>query len=453
MADDSTALTGFFSYAHSDNIFNCLQNLRDDVCREYQILTGQKLELFIDVRDLAWGSHWHEAIKSGIATSSFFLPVLSPSYFMSEACVQELQQYMEKVERTNTPELILPLLFSSFKDIKSSQDDSLVEKMRNVQWIDISHVQEYKRQIGPYGALVLQIAQKLKRNNAIVFSKTVHAAARAKDCANTTPSQSIVDTANQPSAQGESGSYCEDTHDDAESPMESFTVQNHKGNQDELDVSCNKPEGDTKAGLPKSITILGVSRLRRIRIKASDVTNAVNDIYACIRSGLNDLGRLKLASQTSDHVNQAIDFTGYEIKELLEPMVQRYETVANELSRLVNDYGGEPEGSLTYGIAKVIFFCPDGDLAEDFHSSLSEARTAINKLSFLMHNKRMRYFSRILQGEIAEIKYCNATALGAIEFALTWEIRLPGGDKGDCADAGEGNNARSDSSNGESSNE
>lgn len=102
---------GFFSYAHRDNKWDALEKLKIDICDEYAVLTGDELELFFDKNSISWGDNWRDSIESGIDSASFFIPIITPQYFLSESCQKELMQYMAKVKELQEPGLILPIMY------------------------------------------------------------------------------------------------------------------------------------------------------------------------------------------------------------------------------------------------------------------------------------------------------------------------------------------------------
>lgn len=103
-------ITGFFSYAHSDDTFGFLTNLRNDLCDEYRVLTGDELELFFDRDSIEWGERWEKSIEESVDAAGVFLPVVSPCYLASSSCMKELSQYLAKVEKAGAGDLILPLM-------------------------------------------------------------------------------------------------------------------------------------------------------------------------------------------------------------------------------------------------------------------------------------------------------------------------------------------------------
>ena len=136
---DMLSVTGFFSYAHEDDYNNVLTQLQNDLRHAYKVLTGQDLVLFFDRGDIKWGQKWQESINGGIESASFFIPVLSPCYFLSENCVGELSQYMSKMEEWNSADLILPIKWVNFDNNDLVNNSKLFLKVNEVvkhQWED-----------------------------------------------------------------------------------------------------------------------------------------------------------------------------------------------------------------------------------------------------------------------------------------------------------------------------
>jgi len=84
-------IAGFWSYAHADdkNDGGAVVRLAKRVMSEYALLSGEWLRLFID-RDLEWGDEWKRRIDQALQETTFFIPIITPTYFISEECRREL---------------------------------------------------------------------------------------------------------------------------------------------------------------------------------------------------------------------------------------------------------------------------------------------------------------------------------------------------------------------------
>lgn len=158
-------VNGFFSYAHADDISQCLQKLRGDLCEEYSMLTGEALNLFIDRDGLAWGVKWQESITAGIDSSMFFIPVLTPRYFQSTNCLKELGQYLAKVEIEGAPQLILPILFVDVDRDYLDIDRGLLGKVLAYQYEDWTDLRFVPRSSERYKRAINKMAERLLSAN------------------------------------------------------------------------------------------------------------------------------------------------------------------------------------------------------------------------------------------------------------------------------------------------
>jgi hypothetical protein len=81
----------FWSYARADDEQDGgrIRSLAEAVKREYSLLTGDELALFID-RDVQWGEEWRTRIDDALSATTFFVPVMTPRYFARAECRREL---------------------------------------------------------------------------------------------------------------------------------------------------------------------------------------------------------------------------------------------------------------------------------------------------------------------------------------------------------------------------
>lgn len=157
-----TKISGFFSYAHEDDVCGRLHMLRDDLIAEYKQLTGNDLELFLDRDDIKWGDRWDKNIEAGIDSSSFFIPVLSPLYFKSTYCRErELRQFLEKVERESARELLLPIYYVDLDYAEKEIDAELIRRVFGYQYEDWREIRFAERCTEKYRRAVNRLATRL----------------------------------------------------------------------------------------------------------------------------------------------------------------------------------------------------------------------------------------------------------------------------------------------------
>jgi DNA repair ATPase RecN len=130
------------------------------------MLTGEPLALFLDKDALKWGEEWRDTIDASLASVAFFIPVLTPRYFMSAECRRELQFFARKATSLGIKELILPLLYV---DVPALQDattmDDLATLVRTFQWEDWRELRFAEPTAETYRRRVASLAERIVEAN------------------------------------------------------------------------------------------------------------------------------------------------------------------------------------------------------------------------------------------------------------------------------------------------
>jgi len=130
------------------------------------MLTGDKISLFLDKDAIAWGEDWRDKIDSSLASIAFFIPVITPRYFMSPECRRELQFFARRATRLGIKELVLPLLYVDFPSIHDDEaTDDLIALVRTFQWEDWTDLRFADVGSGGYRRGVARLAARLVNAN------------------------------------------------------------------------------------------------------------------------------------------------------------------------------------------------------------------------------------------------------------------------------------------------
>lgn len=162
-------LSGFWSYVHDDDRSEDgrICRLAEDVVSQYELLTGEKIELFLDRDDIKWGEDWRRRVDSGLASTAFFVPVLTPRYFMSSECRRELHFYARAATSLGFKELVLPLLYVDVALLKDPDTaDELVGLVNTFQWEDWREIRFANPASEDYRRGVARLAGRLVEANA-----------------------------------------------------------------------------------------------------------------------------------------------------------------------------------------------------------------------------------------------------------------------------------------------
>jgi len=108
-------------------------------------MTGDSIEIFMDRDDIAWGQQWAQVINRGITRTIFMLPIVTPSYFRSDACRDELLRFNSLCSQRGLSDLILPIVFSGLERISTNSDDEVVRIIAGTQYEDFTDVWPYER--------------------------------------------------------------------------------------------------------------------------------------------------------------------------------------------------------------------------------------------------------------------------------------------------------------------
>jgi len=161
-------MLGFWSYVHDDDQAEGgrITRLAKDLVDQFQMLTGEKVNVFLDKKDLLWGENWQEKIDTMLSTTAFFIPVITPRYFMSPACRSELQQFARQAKKSGIQELILPLIYVDFQAIHDeTTSDDLIRLVRTFQWEDWSELRYLDVLSEGYRRGVSKLAKRLADAN------------------------------------------------------------------------------------------------------------------------------------------------------------------------------------------------------------------------------------------------------------------------------------------------
>lgn len=179
---DMSDWQGLWSYVHDDDDAEGgrIARLARDVKAQYEMLTGDTINLFLDKDALEWGDKWHDKIDEGLASIAFFMPVVTPRYFLHPECRRELRSFAGMATRLGIQELVLPLLYI---DVPAIHDDApaddLVALVKTFQWVDWTDLRFADLASEAYRRGVHQLASRLVDANTKADETDIAANAQA----------------------------------------------------------------------------------------------------------------------------------------------------------------------------------------------------------------------------------------------------------------------------------
>jgi hypothetical protein len=104
----------FLSYTRVDNRRERgrISQFRQELADEVRVVTGIPFEIFQDVEGgIRLGEHWPDKLDKILDQARFFIPMVTPSYFNSSACRDELRKFLKAEEKLGRKDLILPIYY------------------------------------------------------------------------------------------------------------------------------------------------------------------------------------------------------------------------------------------------------------------------------------------------------------------------------------------------------
>jgi hypothetical protein len=167
---------GFWSYVHDDDRAEGgrISRLARDIVDQYQMLTGEEIRLlFLDKDDIKWGDQWRNEIDSSLASVAFFIPVMTPRYFMSPECRRELQFFLRRANELGIKELILPLHYVNVPGLyNETTEDELIRLLATFQWEDWRELRfsdvgspEYRRSVAKLAEILVDANKRAEETS------------------------------------------------------------------------------------------------------------------------------------------------------------------------------------------------------------------------------------------------------------------------------------------------
>ena len=122
-----------------------------------QVVTGDRtFNIFQDVDGIEFGQKWQKRLNEAISTSRFLIPIVTPLFFKSDPCRDELKRFIEHEKNLGRDDLILPIYFVTAPVLERPEllkDDALASEIGSRQRYDWRVRQTCRPMIRRYVAL------------------------------------------------------------------------------------------------------------------------------------------------------------------------------------------------------------------------------------------------------------------------------------------------------------
>jgi len=116
-----------------------LTQFRERLAAEVQVQTGEEFPIFQDRNDIAWGQNWKARIEEALDAVTLLIPIITPAFFYSPPCREELARFLERERDLGRQDLILPVYYVSspeLDDPERRKSDELAKVLAARQYPD-----------------------------------------------------------------------------------------------------------------------------------------------------------------------------------------------------------------------------------------------------------------------------------------------------------------------------
>ena len=102
----------FLSYTRFDNRKGEISTFRQELSDVVRAVSGEPFDIFQDVDDetgIGLGQKWKDALDNMLDQARFFIPILTPSFFKSQPCRDELSKFLKLEKKAGRQDLVLPI--------------------------------------------------------------------------------------------------------------------------------------------------------------------------------------------------------------------------------------------------------------------------------------------------------------------------------------------------------
>jgi TIR domain len=131
--------TAFMSYARRDDRNGALSELRKKLKAEVEEAFGNEFNIFQDNDSITIGQNWKRQIEESLDDAIFFIPVITPSFFLSDYCRIELQRFLERETKLGRDDLIFPIYYRRapyLEDEEKRESDEMARAIEAHQYVD-----------------------------------------------------------------------------------------------------------------------------------------------------------------------------------------------------------------------------------------------------------------------------------------------------------------------------
>jgi hypothetical protein len=158
----------FMSYSQFDDKLD--GGFLTDFCgrlgSEVSAYLGREFAVFQDIKNIGWGADWQARLDEALGSATFLIPIITPNFFQSEACRQEVQQFDAHERKLDRDDLILPLYYietPEFEEFAKFEHDLVVSILYKHQYEDWRTLRHRSIDDMDVKKKISELAQQIKR--------------------------------------------------------------------------------------------------------------------------------------------------------------------------------------------------------------------------------------------------------------------------------------------------
>jgi len=187
--------SGFLSYARSDDERENgrITRLATKIMEEFETLTGSKIDIFVDRSSIEWGDAMRSKLDEALQQTTFFIPVLTPTYFLRDECRREMVNFANSARALGLEELLMSIRYVPIPDLREDSADELKALASGMQYADWTSLRLQDEDRAPYLQAVNSLAQRLVNLTHTLETKEPSQPVRVRDGAPSTELDQVDD--------------------------------------------------------------------------------------------------------------------------------------------------------------------------------------------------------------------------------------------------------------------
>jgi hypothetical protein len=143
---------GFWSYSRDDDERSRgkLSQLRSLLQTELQgrFPGHDRAHIFQDLAGISYGEAWKKALETALDDCSFFIPIVTPGFLLSEWCGLEVLRFQVRMKKLGRDDLIFPIHYIDVDDVDPGdphdvRDRAVWDCLRAHQWFDFRKLRQF----------------------------------------------------------------------------------------------------------------------------------------------------------------------------------------------------------------------------------------------------------------------------------------------------------------------